>query len=229
MQSAEQGRRRYDSSGRRLQAQQNRDRVLVVARRLFVEQGYAPTSMAQVAAEAGVSSRTVFAAFESKANLLKAILDTAVVGDSAELPLHERPAMRAVHEAPTAQEAVERLADAFAGVVERVYSVYAVVHGAAAVDPEIAALEQTLEAQRLAGAAKLAGTLADRFGITDPAGIDHIRDAVWALGSPLQYGLLVRGRGWTLQQYRDWTARALTALSRPATPVATPPGTAPPR
>jgi AcrR family transcriptional regulator len=215
MRSAEQGRRRYDSSGRRLQAQRNRERVLVVATRLFVDQGYAATSMARVAAEAGVSSRTVFAAFESKVNLLKEVLDTAVVGDSAELPLHERPAMRAVHAAPTAQEAVERLADAFASVVERVYDVYAVVHGAAAVDPEIAALERALEAQRLAGAAMLAATLADRFGITDPAGIDYVRDAVWTVGSPLQYGLLVRGRGWTLSQYRDWTARALAALSRP--------------
>jgi AcrR family transcriptional regulator len=215
MTSPRQARRRYDASSRQLQAQQNRDRVLAVARRLFVAQGYAATSIEQIAAEAGLSVRTVFGGFTSKINLLKQVLDTAIVGDAAEIPLHQRPSMRRVHDAATAEEAYERLADAFAEVAQRVYGIYAVVHGAADTDPDIAALERQLDAQRLTGVGHLAATIADRLAVTEPAAIAYIRDTLWTLGSPLQYRLLVHQRGWTPRQYRDWMARALAAMVPP--------------
>ena len=60
-----------------------------------------------------------------------------------------------------------------------------------------------------------AATFADRLAVTDPAAVGHIRDTLWTLGSPLQYRLLVRQRGWTTQQYRDWMVRALAAMVPP--------------
>lgn len=198
-----------------MQAQQNRDRVLAVAGRLFIAQGYAATSIDQIAAEAGLSVRTVFAGFTSKINLLKHVFDTAVVGDSDEVPLHQRPSMRAVHDAPTAEDAYQRLAEAFVEVAERVYGIYAVVHGAADTDPDIAELERQLDAQRLTGVGYLAATFADRLALTDPAAIAYVVDTLWTLGSPLQYRLLVQQRGWTSRQYRDWIARALAAMVPP--------------
>lgn len=215
MASSGQARRRYDVSGRQLQARRNRDRILAVARRLFAEQGYAGTSIAQVAAEAGVSAPTVFAGFTSKVNLLKEALDTAIVGDAEQIPLARRPVMRRVHEAATAAEVFDRMADAFMEVSERAYGMLAAVHGAADSDPHVARLERDLEAQRLVGAGMLAATVADRLGVTDPDRISYIRDSIWTLGSPLQYGLLVRERGWSPRQYRDWMARALAALVPP--------------
>lgn len=224
MTTPRQARRRYDASSRQLQARQNRDRILVAARRLFVERGYAATSIEQIAAEAGVSGRTVFAGFASKVNLLKQVLDTVISGDglldagqdrgrqSGETP----PAMRQVHEAATAEEAYERLADAFAEVAERAYGIYAVVHGAAGSDPEIGELERQLEERRLTAAGQLAAAFADRLGVTDPAAVAGMRDTLWALGSPLQYRLLVRQRGWPVRRYRDWAARALAAMVPPA-------------
>lgn len=215
MSSPGQARRRYDVTSRRMQAGQTRDRILATARRLFVAHGYAGTSIAQIAAEAGVSGRTVFGAFESKANLLKEVVDAAIVGDTEQVPLAQRPAMRRVHEAATAGEAIDRLADAFAEVAERSYEVFAVLHGAAAADPEIARLERDNDARRLTGVTRIAETLAGRLGVTDPPSVAHIRDTVWTLGSPAQYRLLVVERGRTLRQYRDWIARALAALVPP--------------
>jgi AcrR family transcriptional regulator len=215
MSSPRQGRRRYDASSRQLQAQENRERILAVARRLFVAQGYAATSIDQIAAEAGVSGRTVFGGFASKLNLLKQALDTAIVGDTDEVALHERPSLRLVHEAATAGEAYERLADAFAEVTGRAYGIWAVLHAAAGAEAEIAALERRLDEQRLAGVGRLAATFAERLAVTDPAAIEHIRDTLWTLGSPLQYRLLVHERGWPPGRYRDWMARALAALVPP--------------
>ena len=219
MSAPRQAGRRYDARSRQSQARENRNRVLAVAGRLFVAQGYAATSVEQIAAEAGLSVRTVFAGFTSKTNLLKEVLDTAVAGDSGDTPLHQRPSMRAVHDARTAEEAYERLADTCVEVVERAYGIYAVVHGAADADPEIAELERRLDAQRLTGVSHLATTFAGLLGVTDPAAVAYIRDTLWTLGSPLQYLLLVRQRGWTARQYRDWTARALAAMIPPPEPA----------
>jgi AcrR family transcriptional regulator len=209
MTTAGQGRRRYDARSRQIQARESRERVLAVARRLFVEHGYAGTSVARIAQEAGVSAPTVFAGFRSKVNLLKEAVDTAIAGDTDDRPLRDRPVLQRIHEASTFAEVVERMADAFAEVAERAYPIYAVVHGAADGDPEITALLRELDRQRLAGAALLAETVADRLGRTD---LDDLRDSLYVLQSPLQYGLIVRDRNRPVRWYRDWVARGLHAL-----------------
>jgi AcrR family transcriptional regulator len=209
MTTAGQGRRRYDARSRQIQARESRERVLAVARRLFVEHGYAGTSVARIAQEAGVSAPTVFAGFRSKVNLLKEAVDTAIAGDTDDRPLRDRPVLQRIHEASTFAEVVERMADAFAEVAERAYPIYAVVHGAADGDPEITALLRELDQQRLAGAALLAETVADRLGRTD---LDDLRDSLYVLQSPLQYGLIVRDRNRPVRWYRDWVARGLHAL-----------------
>ena len=209
MTTARQGKRRYDARNRQHQARETRDRVLTVARRLFVEHGYAATSVARIAAEAGVSAPTVFAGFRSKVNLLKEAVDTAIAGDTADTPMRDRPVLLRVHAARTFDEVVERLADAFAEVAERSAAIYGVVHGAADGDPQIAALLTELDRQRLAGAGMLAATLADRLGGGDA---EEIRDRLWVLMSPLQFLMIVRDRGRPVAWYRDWVARSLRTL-----------------
>jgi AcrR family transcriptional regulator len=209
MTTAGQGRRRYDARSRQIQARETRDRVLAVARRLFVEHGYAGTSIARIAQEAGVSTPTVFAGFRSKVNLLKEAVDTAIAGDTDDRPLRERPVLRRIHEAATFAEVVQRMADAFTEVAGRAYPIYAVLHGAADSDPQLAALLRELDRQRLAGAGLLAATIADRLGHGD---VEEIRDALYVLQSPLQYGMIVRDLGRPPGWYRDWVARQLHAL-----------------
>jgi AcrR family transcriptional regulator len=206
-------RRPYDSSGRRAQAQANRERILRVAARLFRTHGYAATSMAQIAAEAGVSTPTVFAAYKTKVNLLKQAVDVAIAGDTEAIALNDRPAMQDVHKARTAAGVLRRYAAAVADVGQRAYPIYAVAYAAADADPQIAALVSDLDRQRLTGAEYIATTLADRLGDTDPDRLAYLRDTIWTLNSPLLYGHLVDQRGWSLDAYRDWIATALTAMT----------------
>jgi AcrR family transcriptional regulator len=49
--------------------------ILETATRLFVEQGYAATSIEQIAAAAGSGKQTIYRRFESKAGLFKAVID----------------------------------------------------------------------------------------------------------------------------------------------------------
>ncbi|GAA0897931.1 TetR/AcrR family transcriptional regulator [Virgisporangium ochraceum] len=215
MSGQRQGRRAYDSTGRRAQAEATRLRILDTARRLFVEHGYAGTSMAQIAAAAGVSVPTVFSAYRSKVNVLRTAAETTIVGDADQVPLHERPAMRHVHDGATAAEVLDRLADLNAATAERAYPIFAVVNAAADAEPEIAELVRVIDGQRLAGATMLARTVVDRLGDDDPARFTEIRDSIWALNSLAMYGLLVAERGWPLDRYREWVRRALHAVVLP--------------
>ncbi|MDQ7904433.1 helix-turn-helix domain-containing protein [Phytohabitans sp. ZYX-F-186] len=210
------GRRRYDSSGRRAQALANRERILRAATRLFREHGYAVTSIAQVAEEAGVSTPTVFAAFKSKVNLLKEAVGDALGDDAEAGGPGDQPVLRRVHEAPSAAEALRRYAEVIADAGRRAGPIYAVAHAAADADPQIAALVADLDRQRLTGAGYVATAVAAKRGDADLSRVGHLRDTIWTLSSPLLHGLLVGQRGWTVEAYREWIATALVALAVPS-------------
>src|SRR3954449_8004364 len=89
----------YHSPLRAEQARRTRAAVLDAAGRCFLEKGYAATTMKDVAAQAGVSVQTVFGQ-GSKAALLLACVDRAVVGDDEEVPLAERDLFVQLVQAP---------------------------------------------------------------------------------------------------------------------------------
>jgi AcrR family transcriptional regulator len=203
----------YDTTGRRAQAEATRRRILDVARGLFIERGYAGTSVAQIAAAAGVSAPTVFAAFTSKVNLLKVAAETTIVGDADPVPLAERAEMRHVHAGATAGEVLDRLAELNAATAARAYPIFTVLHAAADAEPQIAELVRLIDAQRLTGATMLARTVLDRLGQDDdPVRLAEVRDIIWAFNSLSMYGMLVVQRGWTTARYCDWLRTALRAM-----------------
>src|SRR5687768_9797810 len=96
-------RRSYDATGRQEQARQTRRAVLESARRLFLDGGYTATTMAAIAAEAGVSVETVYKAFRTKPALLKAVLDVAIAGDDEPVPMLQRDLVRRIGAEPDAR------------------------------------------------------------------------------------------------------------------------------
>lgn len=71
-----------------------------------------PRNQKAVAAEAGVARPTVFAAFGSKAALLRQVLDQALAGDDEPVPVAQRPWFQPVWDATAPPEVV----DAYAAV-----------------------------------------------------------------------------------------------------------------
>jgi len=68
-------RRAYRSTVRAMRARANREAILRAARDLFVANGYPNTSVAAVAAEAGVSEDLVYVQFQTKRRLLVEVLN----------------------------------------------------------------------------------------------------------------------------------------------------------
>ena len=100
LESSPEPRRPYRSPLRRAQARQTRRAILEAARPLFIQRGYPGTSMGDIARAAGVSVKTVEAAFGTKARLLTALRDVTIVGDDEAIPLAGRPWFREMLEEP---------------------------------------------------------------------------------------------------------------------------------
>src|SRR3954454_9309110 len=92
------GRRAYNSPRREQQAAATRRAILESAQQLFERQGYAATTMDAIAADAAVSLKTVYLAFETKARLLRAVWDLALKGDESDAPIAARSWYMAVLE-----------------------------------------------------------------------------------------------------------------------------------
>src|SRR2546425_2547925 len=89
--------RRYDSTRRRAQAAQTRQDILKAALQLFLESGYAGTTINDVAAAAGVAVEANYPGVGRKGALFKRGVEAAVARGAAPAPLppHERPLVRA--------------------------------------------------------------------------------------------------------------------------------------
>ena len=65
--------------------------VIEAARTLFLERGYATTTIETISEHSDVPSATVYRLFSSKLGILKALLDTSIAGDDKPLAVPERP------------------------------------------------------------------------------------------------------------------------------------------
>src|ERR1044071_4151751 len=132
--------RRYDSPRRREQAAATRLAILEAAELLFVRDGYAATTMAAIAKEAGVALKTVYVAFETKSGVLRALWNLRVRGDQADVPIQDRAWYREVLADPDPERALRHGAREARLVEGRAGGLFAVLRSAADSDPDIAAL-----------------------------------------------------------------------------------------
>lgn len=208
-------RRRYDSRGRQEQAGRSRWAMLQAARRLFLDQGYAATTMPAIAAAAGVSVQSVYKAFGNKPALLKAVFDVAIAGDDEPVPMLQREALGRVRAEPDPYRKLSLYGEFVAEVTPRHVPIQLLARAAATADPEAAGVWDQLRAERLAGLTLFARALHQDGHLRPGVSVDEARDLLWTYNSPELYELLVIQRGWTPQRYGRWLADALTAALLP--------------
>jgi len=206
------------------QARATRRRIIGCARRLFLGQGYAATTLDQVAAAAGVAVQTVYFHFGNKRTVLKEVMDVAAVGDDEPAPLLDRPFVQAVADEPDPRRAVGIWLETSRVIFGRVAPLLSVVRDAAGADPEMAEQWRVNERQRYLAHRSLAELLAAkedalRQGLT----VDEAADVVFVLLSPEVYLLLTVVRGWPPARWQDWAAdtiaRAILRLPRTSGPL----------
>src|SRR6478752_3333428 len=80
------------------QARTRRTRAAVVetARGLFVERGYAATTIEAICERADTPPATVYRLFSSRLGILRAVLDVSIGGDDEAVAMADRPQVRAL-------------------------------------------------------------------------------------------------------------------------------------
>lgn len=207
------GKRRYNSSGRAEQARRSRDGVLREAERLFLERGYASTTVPAIAAEAGVSVETVYKAFGGKAGLVRAIYDRGLIGTAA-VPAYQRSdEMRARESDPTM---IMREWGLFtAEVAALVTPIRLLIRSASATDPEMATLLDDSDAERLDRMLHHARFLHERGYLRDDVTVTEAADILWTCSSAELYELLVLKRDWSPQRFARYVTEFMIASLLP--------------
>jgi AcrR family transcriptional regulator len=203
--------RSYDASRRREQARARRLAVVLAARDLFERDGFRLTTIAAVAARAGVSAASIYKGFGSKAALAKAVFDITVAGDDEPVPVADRPAMRAVRDEPDVRRKIEMFVGGLAHRQARSAQVQILIRDGRHVDESLAPVWAKLSDEALVGMTMLARELVDSGQLRDGIELEEVRDVLWNYLAIDTYERLVLSRGWPLQRYSDWLSRTIIA------------------
>ncbi|MET1004375.1 MAG: TetR/AcrR family transcriptional regulator [Propionibacteriaceae bacterium] len=205
--------RRYDNSGRAVQAAANRAAVLEAAAQLLIDKGYSQTTMAAVARLAGVSVETVYKTFGNKPALVREVLGAAVVGDDEPVALMDRPDMQAALHAPTGAQILLALVQASMDILARLGPLLATLLVAArAGEPELREIAAQAGQQRLTDLTRVIDAVAATGDLRADLDVPHAADVLWRIGSPEVYLQLTVDRGWTVDEYQTWLAETLQTL-----------------
>jgi AcrR family transcriptional regulator len=196
--------RRYESPQRRAQAEATRRQILGAAQRLFERQGYAATTIAAIANEAGVAPKTVHLAFETKAGVLRALWHLLLRGDQDEVPIGERAWYRRLLDEPDPERMLAAVAAQSRAVKERAGALMAVIRNAAAVDDTIAALWARIQTDFHGVQRGIVEALATRGALRADLHVDTAADILWTLNHPDVWHLLAGERGWTPEAWERW-------------------------
>ena len=196
--------RAYVSPVRQAAAAATRDRICSAAEHLFMDQGYARTSIRAVAGAAGVAEATVYLAFSTKAELLDATILRAIA-EAGTTSLEDLAAGPPDQILPAVAEATSR-------IMQRAARLIAIGESAALIDAAMVPLRERAYRRLRAGMGRLTDRLAAarllRPGLTPQAAADSL----YAIASATTFLRLVEDCGYPPERYADWLRNTATAV-----------------
>jgi AcrR family transcriptional regulator len=160
--------------------------------------------MAAIAKEAGVATKTVYLAFETKSGVLRALWHLLLRGDQDEVPVGDRAWYRELLAEPDPERRLRRVAGYSRAVKERSAALMEVIRRGADADPDVAELWDRIQSDFHGIQRGIVETLPLRRGLT----VDQGADMLWTLNNPDVWQLLVGRRGWTPERWERWFADA---------------------
>jgi AcrR family transcriptional regulator len=193
---------------RKERARQTRLRMTRAAYQLFTQRGYTSTTMADIAAAAGVAVQTLYFTFHTKAELLQNVYELAVLGEGDPIPPTEQPWYAEMLAAERLEDALGLLVDNVTSILARAAPLDDFVR-AASLDPDPARVRAHNERLRRQGYAQMVQHLGTRFGLRQGLEPEQATDLLLVLLGPATYQTLVGDYGWPQNRWRSWCAAAI--------------------
>jgi AcrR family transcriptional regulator len=202
----------YNSPRRQQAAAATREAIIEAAQELFACQGYARTTVAQIAEAARVAANTVYTSVGGKPQLLAAITE----GGTGDPDVAET--LTAVARTTDPAEVIRLTAAGTRRVNERRAKAVAVLLDSAQADPAAAEMLRVTVRYYRDTLAALAGRLED-LGAVQPPDLNRAADVFWYLFGWTSWRTLITDLGWSWDDAEQWLAqRGVEALLEPARP-----------
>jgi AcrR family transcriptional regulator len=202
----------YNSPRRQQAAAATREAIIEAAQELFACQGYARTTVAQVAEAAQVAANTVYTSVGGKPQLLAAITESGTGDpDVAET-------LTAVARATDPAEVIRLTAAGTRRVNQRRTKAVAVLLDSAQADPAAAEMLRLAVRYYRDTLATLARRLED-LGAVEPPDLNRAADVFWYLFGWTSWRTLITDLGWSWDEAEQWLVQqGIDALLMPARP-----------
>jgi AcrR family transcriptional regulator len=186
-------------------SRRSRAALLDATRELITEGGFDALTMAAIAERAGVSRRSVYLHFTTRAELVTALFgrlnETEEIGAS----------LQRVWDSPDAVTALAEWGRHLARIHPKILPVMQAAERARQVDPDAADLWRTGQRRWLTGARRLADWLAREDRLAEPWTPATAADMIWSLMSPDLLNRLMHERRWSPRRIGDHLAVLLTS------------------
>lgn len=193
----------YVSKERDAQAAETRSRILSSAKKLFQSDGFELVTIEKLAQSAKVSAQTIYALFQSKRGILRALMDEA-------FPSEQHAAL--VEKVKLEKSAKKRLFIA-AKISRQLYDAERaqmdVFRGASVLAPEFKELEKELEQQRYLRLEESIRVLGREKSLIKGLTESTAHDIFWAFTGRDMYRMFVIERGWSSEKYEKWLGQLL--------------------
>jgi len=198
--------RTYDATARQTQSAATRQRIVDAARALIIERGYRATTVAAIAADAGVNSDSVYQLVGRKPMVLRELIEQAISGTAHEVFAEERAHVKAFRAEPDPAKKLAIYARAVCQTHIRMAPLFLALRDASSTEPEAQEVWLEISQRRAANMRKLAKDLQDAGGLRRGLSIDQAADIVWATNSAELFVLLTIERGWSVKRFERWLA-----------------------
>lgn len=198
--------RSYKSESRSTQAVQTKERILKSAKNIFELDGFESATIEKIAQLANVSIPTIYALFQSKRGILRALIDEVLPKDQFETLVEKSI------EATTPEDRLHYSAKIARQIYDAERAQMDIFRGAAVISPEFKELEKERETRRYDRQEITISAMAKENSLARGMSVEKARDVLWTFTGRDLYRMLVIERGWTSDEYEKWLAGLLANL-----------------
>lgn len=199
-------------SPRREKAQATRRAIVRAAHAEFIARGYSGATIASVAQAAGVAPQTIYFVFHTKAALISAAIDAAVMGDDDPRPPEESPWYAEMLTEPDAAQALRVFIRGAAPIFARASALGEVLRAAALTDDEVRATYLHHESLRHASFTRVVAQLTAKGELQSGLTVQTATDVLLTVFSDATFHTLIVERGWSQGDVTQWLCDALPRL-----------------